>query len=347
VSVKKNKNGTWSAVIYPNGHKKEKRFKRKSDAEAYETHSKNQKREQKLVHANLKKSAVLIEQAIDEYLKSKPELRKKSKIKYENILLQFKNFCQGRKVKLVSDFNSDHATAFFNEILQNDPKPKTVNGYLSLIRSLFRSEMLKGHIVKNPFDHVNNLRVIKKVPDYYTQAEIAAFFKQEMEPEYRNAFTAFLNTGMRFEELANLTWNDIDLKKKLIKIQSKGEFRTKTFNSERSIPMTKPLYELLKKLNVNNANAVYPFPAPDGSKLDERRMLRVCKAIGKSAEITSRVYIHKFRHTFASHLVQRGVAIEAIQKLLGHSSIIESMVYACLKPEGLHEQISVLDDLMK
>jgi integrase/recombinase XerD len=92
---------------------------------------------------------------------------------------------------------------------------------------------------------------------------------------------------------------------------------------------------------------VYPFPAPGGSKLEERRMLRVCKGIGKAAKITSRVYIHKFRHTFASFLIQRGIAIEAIQKLLGHSSIIETMVYACLKPEGLHEQISVLDDLMK
>jgi site-specific recombinase XerD len=111
--------------------------------------------------------------------------------------------------------------------------------------------------------------------------------------------------------------------------------------------MTKPLYKLLKKLSVKKANAVYPFPTPDGGKLEERRLLRVCKAIGKAAEITSRVYIHKFRHTFASHLVQRGVAIEAIQKLLGHASIIETMVYACLKPEGLHEEISVLDDLMK
>ena len=348
MSVYKNDSGTWSAKIYaPDGHQIEKRFKKKADAEAYETQNQNQKREQKLVHANLKKSSVPIDKAADEYLASKPELRKKSKVKYENIILQFKNFSQSRNIKLVSDFNSDHATEFFNDMLENDPKPKTVNGYLSLIRSFFRNEMLKGHIGKNPFDHVRNLRIVKKVPDYYTKVELDSFFKQEMLPEYRNAFTGFLNTGMRFEELANLTWDDVDLEKKLVKVQSKGEFRTKTFNSERSIPMTKPLYKLLKKLSVKKANSVYPFPTPDGGKLEERRLLRVCKAIGKAAEITSRVYIHKFRHTFASHLVQRGVAIEAIQKLLGHSSIIETMVYACLKPEGLHEEVSVLDDLMK
>jgi integrase/recombinase XerD len=212
---------------------------------------------------------------------------------------------------------------------------------------LFRSEVIKGHIGKNPFDHVNNLRVSKKVPDYYSKTELDAFFKQKMLDEHRNAFTGFLNTGLRFEELANLTWDDIDFKKKLVKVQSKGEFRTKTFNSERSIPMTKPLLVLLKNLSVKKASKVYTFPAPDGSKLQERRLLRICKEIGKAAQITSRIYIHKFRHTFVSHLVQRGVEIEAIQKLLGHSSIIETMVYACLKPEGLHEEISVLDNLMK
>jgi site-specific recombinase XerD len=348
MAVFKNKNETWSVKMYTtNGKRVEKRFKKKADAESFETQNKNQKREQKLVHASLKKASVSVENSCADYLLAKPELRDKSKVKYENIILQFKEFCKGRKINLISDFTPDYATEFYNVIQANDPKPKTVNAYLSLIRSLFKSELIKGHIGKNPFDHVNNLRVSKKVPDYYTQAELDAFFKQEMESEYRNAFTGFLNTGMRFEELANLTWDDVDLEKKLIKVQSKGEFRTKTFNSERSIPMTKPLYKLLKKLSVKKANAVYPFPTPDGGKLEERRLLRVCKAIGKAAKITSRVYIHKFRHTFASHLVQRGVAIEAIQKLLGHSSIIETMVYACLKPEGLHEEVSVLDDLMK
>src|ERR1035437_4937684 len=287
MSIKKNDHGTWTAIIYqPSGKRVERRFKKKTDADAFETLNKNQKREQKLVHANLKKASVSVENSCADYLLAKPELRNKSKVKYENIILQFKEFCKGRKINLISDFTPDHATEFYNAIQVNEPKPKTVNAYLSLIRSLFKSELIKGHIGKNPFDHVNYLRVSKKVPDYYSKLELDAFFKQEMKEEYRNAFTCFLNTGMRFEELANLTWDDIDLKKKLIKVQSKREFRTKTFNSERSIPMTKPLLVLLKKLTVKKASSVYPFPAPDGSKLDERRLLRVCKEIGKAAEIT-------------------------------------------------------------
>jgi site-specific recombinase XerD len=346
MSVKKTKNNTWSAVIYDDlGRRKEKRFKRKGDAEAFESQNKSRKRENKLVSVKLKIASTTIEQACSDYMLSKPELRNKSRVKYDYIISQFKAFCSGKKINLISDFSSDRATEFFNAIMVNDPKPKTVNGYLALVRSLFRNEVIKGHTVKNPFDHIKNLRVQKKTPDYYSEEELKRFFEQTMKEEYRNAFIGFLNTGMRFEELANLTGDNVDLKSRLIQIHSKGDFKTKTFNSERSIPINNTLLELLKKLKRNSSE--YVFPGTDGGKLKERRLLKVCKEIGKSAKITSRVYIHKFRHTFASHLVQKGVAIEAIQKLLGHSSINETMVYACLKPETLHAQVSILDDLMK
>ena len=345
MSVYKNKSGTWSASVYDlQGNRQVKRFKRKADADAFEIKIQNQKRERRLISANLKMANVSVEKAISEYMFSKPELRNKTRFKYENIIKQFQLFCSGKEIEHINDFSPDNATEFFMALQSNNPKPKTVNSYLSLIRSIFKNELVKGHIVKNPFDHICNLRVEKKLPDYYTKNELKSFFEQKMKDEYRNAFVGFMNTGMRFEELANLTWSDIDLKKRLIRVQSKGEFRTKTFNSERRIPMNKTMFSLFLELSKDKGD--YVFPATDGGKLKERRLLKVCKDVSKKAKITSRAYIHKFRHTFASHLVQNGVRIEEIQKLLGHSSITETMIYACLKSEDLHEQVSVLDDLI-
>ncbi|HVO73326.1 MAG TPA: tyrosine-type recombinase/integrase [Ignavibacteriaceae bacterium] len=93
-----------------------------------------------------------------------------------------------------------------------------------------------------------NLKVEKKRPDYYTEAELKLFFAQEMPEQYRNAFIGFLFTGVRFGELANLTWADVDFEKRLIYIRPKENFKTKTYNSERSIPMNKVLHELLKRI---------------------------------------------------------------------------------------------------
>lgn len=75
-------------------------------------------------------------------------------------------------------------------------------------------------------------------------------------------------------------------------------------------------------------------------------MLRTCKAIATSAGINGRVFLHKFRHTFASHLIQNGVAVGAIQKPLGHSSIVETMVYAHLRTESLHNQVGILGEII-
>src|ERR1035437_1179398 len=99
MSVNKNESGTWTAVVYnPDGKRIERRFKKKIDADSFETFTQNQKREKRLVHSNLKKASVSIESACADYLLAKPELRNKSKVKYENIILQFKEFCKTRKI---------------------------------------------------------------------------------------------------------------------------------------------------------------------------------------------------------------------------------------------------------
>ncbi len=67
--------------------------------------------------------------------------------------------------------------------------------------------------------------------------------------------------------------------------------------------------------------------------------------IAKEAGISSRAFLHKFRHTFATHLVRNRVPLERVQKLLGHSSITETLIYAHLIPDDMHEDVSVLNKL--
>jgi len=97
----------------------------------------------------------------------------------------------------------------------------------------------------------------------------------------------------------------------------------------------------------NNKSGTYVFSNPDGNKLNERTLLTICKRVAKAAGISGRSYLHKFRHTFASHLIQRGIALEQIQKLLGHASITDTLIYAHIKPQNLHSQVAVLDDLLE
>ena len=207
--------------------------------------------------------------------------------------------------------------------------------------------MLKDRITKSPFAHIKNLKVDKPRPEYYTKEEIQAFFNQPMNPEYYNAFKAYLLTGMRFEELANLKVDDIDLNEKTISVCNKEGFKTKTENAVRIIPMSDDLYNIVSALLKSSGPNEYVFRSPKGEKLRERSLLEVCKRVAKKAGITSRPFIHKFRHTFATMLVQSDVPLETIKELLGHSSVVETEIYAHNKTNHRHHQVRILDNLFR
>lgn len=357
--IKKLKNGKYRVQIYDeNGIRKRPTFDRKPEAEAFIMKIEAPKTEKRMLRKKVRKSRTVLTKALLDFEATKNDLRAKSKTKYAFVIDQFKSFCEGENITYLDEFTPEHGNLLYNELKKErldtrsgkekvlKPKAKTVNFFLQTVKAFFKDEIIKGHLDKSPVDHIKNLKADEKRPDFYTQEEINKFFKQEMPDYLRNSFLGFLHTGMRFEELANLTWNDVDLSKKLLHVRPKGTFKTKTFNSQRSIPMNKTLQELLKVL-CTKKQSDYVFCSSEGSKLRERRLLDQCKKIAKAAGITSRVYIHKFRHTFASHLVQKGVRIEVIQKLLGHASIQDTMIYAHLKPEQLHSEVSVLDDLVK
>ncbi len=356
MSIRKNKSGSYSVDVYNiNNERIIKTFVRKGDAVDFEAKTNNHKRETKLVSSGLKNANVSIKQALEDYRMGKAGLRKKTVQKYNLIIDQFQQFLDAKKIKYVNEFTADSATQLFQEITKTrfipesnrtiTPKPKTVNGYLALIRAFFNNEVLKDHIVKNPMIHVKNMKLVKNKPDYYSEEELSLFFQQNMHSAYRLAFQGLLYTGMRINELANIHWNDVDFEKKHITVRRKEGFDPKTDNSERSIPITDALYNALLEASKNKKSETFVFTSKEGKQLKERTLLSICKLISKEAKLEGRAYLHKFRHTFATHLVKNRVPLERVQKLLGHASINETLIYAHLIPSEMHEDVSVLNNL--
>ncbi len=109
--------------------------------------------------------------------------------------------------------------------------------------------------------------------------------------------------------------------------------------------MNATLRNLLSEMRSEDPTSSFVFCSPTGVQLRERSLLNVCKRIAMRAGLTSRAFLHKFRHTFATHLVQQGRTLESIKALLGHSTIRETEIYAHNKSDHLHEEVRVLDDL--
>lgn len=356
-TIKRTNSGRYFASAYgTNGVRYRKTFEKISQAKAFISKIENQKHEENLIDAKMKVRRVTFSSTLENFLITKSHLKKKTVDRYNYIFNRLRLFLANNNITYLDQFTPDHSTQFYKELLANypdprdpskkiSPKPKTINHALQIIRSFFNYEVEIGHILRSPMLHIKNQKLSKPHPEFYSEEELKKFFSQPMADEYRFAFIALLHTGMRINELINITWDNVNMEKRLIYVRPEETHTLKTDNAERAIPINDTLYDILEKIIARKRSEHYPFCSINGMKLNQSRLLLECKKIGKSAGIKGRVFLHKFRHTFATHLVKRRVPLEVIQKLLGHASIHQSMVYLHIRSEDLHTDVAVLNNL--
>ena len=145
-------------------------------------------------------------------------------------------------------------------------------------------------------------------------------------------------TGMRRGEITNLRWQDVDLTRKLLAIQSNPTFKTKS-GKRRTIPLNETaLYILSARHGKETSEYVFTL---NGKKISEGWLTHAFKKAVYDLRLPDdRLHFHSLRHTFASWLVQEGVSIYAVKELLGHSDVKTTQVYSHLQPGELHSTVN-------
>jgi len=265
-----------------------------------------------------------------------------SQKRYKAILANFEGFLSNypyltKTSHLVPKLFEDYKTFRKEEGAAN----KTVNIELQTLGAMFNLALKWGYATANPVKGVSQLKEDNgKKPRFLSQGECRILLENCGEDLYP-VFYTFLNTGMRKGELENLEWSDVDFERRKIKIQIKNGWRPKT--SEREIQMNDGLFELLKKHKAETQNGLsYVFHkkgAPIEPNLLRKRLMSITKKCG-FPDVTK---IHTLRHTFASHLVMKGVDLPTIKKLMGHSDIETTMIYSHLADEHVDKAVERLD----
>jgi integrase len=184
--------------------------------------------------------------------------------------------------------------------------------------------------------------VVKKTPQCYTEQEMDKFFFVIMNERDKLFFELLLKTGAREQEAAQLEWSDLKLGiNPTVIFRIKEGFRTKNGKS-RTVPLERSLAEKLTLWCEKHPASRYVFPREDGEA--SKKFLVACKRYarraglncGKCKGCTARdecknYFLHKFRHSFASWSLRRGIDIRTVQHWLGHSSIEMTLRY--LSPE--------------
>jgi integrase len=227
----------------------------------------------------------------------------------------------------------------FLSVKKSESSDVTARTYLVTLASAFQTAVRWKYIQTNPFHQVEKPKLPEKTPVYLSKDEFRQLFSSIAEEDLRILFLVAVSTGIRLGEILNLEWSDIDFSKKVIHVRNRGEFTTKS-KRNRIIPMTEQVYKLLSDWK-KKASSEIVFH--DGGRRKRRDLVsRKFKEYITKLGLNDCLHFHSLRHTFASWLVQDGVSLYEVQKLLGHSNITVTQVYSHLQPETLHATVNRL-----
>jgi len=250
------------------------------------------------------------------------------------------------KKHYVDQLGRSDAMKLFAAGREEDLNQKTINKRVIVMLQAMRRAGANIQLHKGDWP-----RTIDKRVEIYEREELTRFFKA-CNPEERLIFQVFLCSGFRSREVSCLTWEDVDWKAGTLSVRPKPEFGfTPKSYEERTVPIPSALLESLRTRWKKHQNSTLIFPTPPhpkrknyGGDKPDAHLLELGKEIAYRAELNckrcktqqgkcsdgpfcQKFYLHKWRHTFATQMLQSGIDIKTLQTLLGHKNIATTEKY--------------------
>jgi integrase/recombinase XerC len=223
-------------------------------------------------------------------------------------------------------------------------KNRSIARHLSTMRSLFRWACREGHLEKSPAAGLVSPRVPRSLPRAMTVADTESLLEAseaDSVPERERAlFELLYAAGLRVSEAAGLDVEDLDLSSRLVRVLGKGsKQRIVPFGeqAEDALRAWLPLRAALRREGSPHDDAEPLFVNRRGGRLTTRSMARLLKRRLRAAGLSADISPHALRHTFATHLLEAGADLRAIQELLGHASLSTTQKYTHLDVARLAE----------
>ncbi len=208
--------------------------------------------------------------------------------------------------------------AFINEKVSKD------NISMSYQRSLVGTVKKLFELVidqKIELDYLYPKRSTKKLPNFFSQEEVKRILNATENLKHKAILTTIYSCGLRLSELLNLKISDVKSDSDILIItQSKG-------NKDRVVSLSEKLLELLREYYLEYKPKLYLFEGLHGDQYSERSVQLILKNAVKKAKINSNGSVHTLRHSYATHLIKRGIDVRIVQELLGHNNIKTTMIY--------------------
>ena len=251
---------------------------------------------------------------------------------YSRDLHIFLDYCLNNKLQSWQIIDAEHIRAFSASQYRKGLSPRSIQRNLSSIRSFFRYLIRENEIKNNPAQSIRPPKAGKRLPenlDTDSMTKLLDIKETGFIADRDKAILELLySSGLRLAELINLNITDIDLADATVNVLGKG-------NKERIIPIGRYAIAALKKWlntkkNIKTIDYDALFISKRGTRLSPRSVQSRLNYWAKRQGITTKVYPHLLRHSFASHLLESSHDLRGVQELLGHANISTTQIYTHL-----------------
>ena len=260
---------------------------------------------------------------------------------YRRDMAKFAEFAAKRGLTL-EQFQHSHVVDFLRTLYLRKLDSRTVARHLVTIRHLFRFAFTEGMIKEDPAASVQSPKFRQSLPDFLSVAEVDRLLAQPdvsstLGLRDKAMIELLYSTGLRVSELCGLKAADLQMEAGCLRCIGKG-------NKERLVPVGRAALEVvvryMKKSRpeiLGEKSSPYLFPSRTGAAMNRIMFWKLLSAYGRKAGLRKALTPHMLRHSFATHLLDRGADLRSVQMMLGHADIATTQIYTHVVEERLKQ----------
>jgi len=286
-----------------------------------------------------------IQTKFEAYLLTEKRVAKNTFLSYQKDLNQFLEFLEKNNI-FFEKLTSDDLKKFIHYLYGLKLSASSIGRKISTLKTFFAYVAIRFNI-KNHAKELHIPKIEKRLPTYLTQDEVAKLLATSQEDQsslgIRNSMMLYVlySSGMRVSELTALKISDVHFDTRFISVEGKG-------GKQRMIPLPEVIINMLHDYIQQHAYANFPFsvvpiylfPVLYGKKIktiSRQSCWIILKKLCEQAGIKHAISPHQLRHSFATHLLEKGVDLRSLQVLLGHEGITTVEVYTHVETSQLRK----------
>jgi integrase/recombinase XerD len=255
---------------------------------------------------------------------------------YERDIRKFTKYLAENK-EPITNFKRSDITSFLNHLRDSGNQASTLARNIAALRGLCKFMLLEGIIDEDPVENLLTPKGWKRIPRIIGIEEVSDLLKKpegkKLSLRDRAILEIIYSSGLRVSEAINIKMGDINFEAGFITIKGKGSKERVVPINEATLSTVVRYIEESRPEILRKRDSRFLFLAKGGKPMTRQRLWQIIKTYSK--ELSIEISPHTLRHCFASHLLDGGADLRALQKMLGHTDISTTQIYTKVTPERL------------